>query len=129
MLPEGWTVEDSIPYTIISENPSLNNTGFLIYDPVHSKTLKDSIPAMPGYYWWGAITDRIAELTSLDSFYFAPRIITMVRQAPFSSAMLWATKTIGTGILPTVTIMAEGCLILSASASAAMSGGGTAQQG
>ncbi len=76
MLPEGWTVEDSIPYTIISENPSLNNTGFLIYDPVHSKTLKDSIPAMPGYYWWGAITDRIAELTSLDSFYFAPRIIT-----------------------------------------------------
>ena len=76
MLPVGWTVDNNIPYTIISKNPSLNNTGFLIYDADHSETLKDSIPAMPGYYWWGAITDRIAELTSLDSFYFTPRIRT-----------------------------------------------------
>ena len=76
MIPNGWTVDDSIPYTIISKNPLLNNTGFLIYNAAHSQTLQDTIPAFPGYYWWGAITDRIAELTSLDSFYFTPRIRT-----------------------------------------------------
>jgi hypothetical protein len=76
MVPDGWTVDDSIPYTIISKNPLLNNTGFLVYDAAHSQTLQDTIPALPGYHWWGAITDRIAELTSLDSFYFTPRIRT-----------------------------------------------------
>lgn len=76
MIPNGWTVGDSIEYTIISKDPSLNNTGYLVYNVDHSKTLKDSLAAAPGYYWWGAITDRIAELTQLDSFYFTPRIKT-----------------------------------------------------
>jgi hypothetical protein len=76
MIPNGWTVDDSIPYTIISKNASLSNSGFLVYDAGHSQTLQDTIPALPGYYWWGAITDRIAELTSLDSLYFTPRIRT-----------------------------------------------------
>ena len=76
MIPDGWSVDDSIPYTIISKNASLNNSGFLVYDAAHTQTLQDTIPAFPGYHWWGAITDRIAELTSLDSFYFTPRIRT-----------------------------------------------------
>ncbi|NVO20971.1 MAG: T9SS type A sorting domain-containing protein [Bacteroidetes bacterium] len=76
MIPDGWNVGDSIAYTIISKNSSLNNTGYLIHNLANSKTLKDSIPPLPGYHWWGAVTDRIAELTSLDSFYFTPRIIT-----------------------------------------------------
>jgi hypothetical protein len=76
MVPDGWSVDDSIPYTIISKNAALNNTGFLVYNAAHSQTLQDTIPAMPGYHWWGAITDRTAELTSLDSFYFTPRIRT-----------------------------------------------------
>lgn len=76
MLPNGWTVDNSIPYTIISKNPDLNNTGFLVYDFAHTKTLQDSIPALPGYYWWGAVTDRTAELTEFDSLYFTPRIRT-----------------------------------------------------
>jgi hypothetical protein len=76
MIPNGWTVKDSIPYQIICKDPSLNNSGFLIHNLANSKTLKDSIPPLPGYYWWGAVTDRIAELTQLDSFYFTPRIIT-----------------------------------------------------
>ena len=76
MVPDGWLVGDSIEYTIISKDPDLNNSGFLVYNLAHSKTLKDSIPPLPGYHWWGAITDRIAELTQLDSFYFTPRIKT-----------------------------------------------------
>lgn len=76
MIPDGWSVDDSIPYTIISKNAALSNTGFLVYDAAHSQTLQDTIPALPGYHWWGAITDRTAELTSLDSLYFTPRIRT-----------------------------------------------------
>lgn len=76
MVPDGWTVKDSIAYTIISKDPSLNNTGFLVFSMAHTKTLRDSIPPTAGYHWWGAITDRVAELTQLDSFYFTPRIKT-----------------------------------------------------
>lgn len=76
MIPNGWSVDDSIPYTIISKNAALSNSGFLVYNAAHSQTLQDTIPALPGYHWWGAITDRTAELTSLDSLYFTPRIRT-----------------------------------------------------
>lgn len=76
MIPNGWTVDNTIPYTIVSTNPALTNTGFLIFDLAHTKTLQDSIPAIAGYHWWGAITDRTAELTSLDSLFFTPRIRT-----------------------------------------------------
>jgi hypothetical protein len=76
MVPNGWTVDNNIPYTIISKNAALNNSGFLVFDLAHTKTLQDSIPALPGYHWWGAITDRTAELTSLDSLFFTPRIRT-----------------------------------------------------
>ena len=76
MIPDGWTVNDSIAYTIVSKDSTLSNNGFLVYDAAHSKTLQDSIPAIAGYHWWGAVTDRIAELTSLDSLSFTPRIKT-----------------------------------------------------
>ena len=76
MIPDGWSVDDNIPYTIVSKNAALTNSGFLVYDAVHSKTLQDSLPAIPGYHWWGAITDRAAEMTSFDSLYFTPRIHT-----------------------------------------------------
>jgi len=76
MVPNGWTVDNNIPYTIISKNPALSNSGLLVYSFAHSKTLQDSIPALPGYHWWGATTNQIAELTSLDSLYFTPRIKT-----------------------------------------------------
>ncbi len=76
MIPNGWTVDNNIPYTIISKNPALSNTGLLVFNFQHTKTLQDSIPALPGYHWWGAITDRTAELTEFDSLYFTPRIRT-----------------------------------------------------
>jgi hypothetical protein len=83
MVPDGWIVDDNIPYTIVSKNASLSNTGFLVYNAAHTQTLQDTIPALPGYHWWGAITDRIAELTSLDSLYFTPRIRTNNQSGTF----------------------------------------------
>jgi len=76
MIPDGWTVDDNIAYTIISKGEGLNNSGVLVYDAAHSKRLQDSIPAIAGYHWWGAITDRIADLNQFDSLYFTPRIRT-----------------------------------------------------
>jgi hypothetical protein len=76
MIPDGWTVDDNIAYTIVSKGAGLNNSGLLVYDAVHSKNLQDSLPAPAGYYWWGAITDRIADLNQFDSLYFTPRIKT-----------------------------------------------------
>jgi len=76
MVPDGWTVKDSIAYTIISKGEGLNNSGYLVYDAAHSSTLQDSLPAITGYHWWGAITDRIASLNQFDSLYFTPRITT-----------------------------------------------------
>lgn len=75
-IPDGWTVNDSISYTIVSKNASLTNTGYLVYNEGHSKTLQDSLPAPTGYHWWGAITDRMADMTEFDSLYFTPRIKT-----------------------------------------------------
>jgi len=76
MIPDGWEVNDSIAYTIISKDAGLNNEGFLVYDAEHSTTLRDSLPAPSGYHWWGAITDRLADMTQFDSLYFTPRIKT-----------------------------------------------------
>lgn len=83
MIPDGWTVDDNIPYTIISKGDGLDNSGLLIYDAAHSKTLQDSIPAPAGYHWWGAITDRIADLNQFDSLYFTPRIHTDSKTGTF----------------------------------------------
>lgn len=76
MLPEGWTVEDNIPYTIIATDPAFDNSGTLVYDAAHSQTLTDSIPPQDGYYWWGAKTATEASLVLFDSLYFQPRIYT-----------------------------------------------------
>ncbi len=76
MLPDGWTVDDNIAYTIISKDPTLNNSGLLVYDAAHTQKLQDSLPAIAGYHWWGAITNQIADLTQFDSLYFTPRIKT-----------------------------------------------------
>lgn len=83
MIPDGWTVDDNIPYTIISKGAGLNNSGILIYDAAHSKVLTDSVAPIPGYHWWGAITDRIADMNQFDSLYFTPRIHTDSKTGTF----------------------------------------------
>ena len=76
MIPDGWSVKDSIPFTIICTDPSFNNSGILIYSAARSQTLQDSIPPPDGYFWWGAETAEEASLVYFDSLYFSPRIFT-----------------------------------------------------
>jgi len=76
LIPVGWNVQDSIPYSIICTDTSYNNDGILVYDSAHSQTLMDSIPPPEGYYWWGAVTDSVASLVYFDSLYFSPHIFT-----------------------------------------------------
>ncbi len=76
MIPAGWSVQDSIPYTVVCTDPSYNNSGILVYSTARSQTLQDSIPAAPGYFWWGAETAGEASLIYFDSLYFSPRIFT-----------------------------------------------------
>ena len=83
MLPEGWTVDDNIPYTIICTEDGYDNSGVLVYDAAHSKTLMDSIPIPDGYFWWGAKTQEEASLIYFDSLYFEPRIYTDDKEGEF----------------------------------------------
>lgn len=76
MIPAGWSVQDSIPFNIVCTDPSYNNDGILVYSAARSQTLQDSIPAPPGYFWWGAQTSVEASLVYFDSLYFEPRIYT-----------------------------------------------------
>lgn len=76
MIPDGWSVQDSIPYTVVCTDPSYNNSGILVYSAARSQTLQDSIPAAQGYFWWGAETAGEASLVYFDSLYFSPRIFT-----------------------------------------------------
>ena len=74
MVPDGWSVQDSIPFTIICTDPNYNNEGILVYSLSRSLTLEDSIPSPDGYYWWGSETAEEASLIYFDSLYFEPRI-------------------------------------------------------
>ena len=76
MIPDGWTVQDSIHYYIISTDPTVSNDGYLVYNFSHTITLEDSIPSIDGYHWWGAITADTADMYLFDSLYFEPRIMT-----------------------------------------------------
>lgn len=83
MIPDGWTVDDNIAYTIVSKDAATTNSGLLVYSSSHSKTLQDSLPAPAGYHWWGATTDRIADMNKFDSLYFTPRIHTDSKTGTF----------------------------------------------
>ncbi len=76
MVPDGWTVKDSIPFTIACSEPGYSNSGILVYNTAHSQTLEDSIGSPDGYYWWGAITETEASMVYFDSLSFTPRIYT-----------------------------------------------------
>ena len=76
MIPEGWDVQDSIPFTIECTESGYTNSGILVYDLAHSITLEDSIGSPEGYYWWGAITSNEASMVYFDSLSFTPRIFT-----------------------------------------------------
>lgn len=76
MIPDGWNVQDSIPFTIVCTDPSYTNSGILVYSLARSVTLEDSIPSPSGYFWWGSVTTEEASMIYFDSLYFSPRIFT-----------------------------------------------------
>ncbi len=89
LIPVGWTVDDSIYYSIVAADSAFNgdgvvvyadhnysNDGYLIYNAAQTQMLIDSIGAPDGYTWWGAKTDRVADMTFFDSLYFTINVNT-----------------------------------------------------
>jgi hypothetical protein len=96
LIPEGWTVDDSIYYSIVCADSAYNsdgqivyadhdysNDGYLLYSESQSKMLTDSIGAPTGYVWWGAKTDRQTDMTFFDSLYFSINVNTDAQTGTF----------------------------------------------
>ncbi|KAF5422965.1 MAG: hypothetical protein C5S45_01605 [Candidatus Methanocomedens sp.] len=91
MLPEGWTVDDSIAYSVkgvyINEPIGpFDDTGWIIYDVVYAQMYEDSAATdyesrpingwkgnvsnydtPDGYYWWGGLSSDTAFVDNLES--------------------------------------------------------------
>jgi len=67
LLPEGWTVVDSVKYTLNMEEPYDPQSGFFTYNDSVVSFLDSSFSKSPtGYYWWGAKTFEQISLLTLD---------------------------------------------------------------
>lgn len=90
LLPQGWTIQDSIPVRVesldsISDGaggwtyPSADHSAdyVLAYSEGQTTMLNDSTPAPPpGYYWWGAETTEPVDMAFFDSLHFTLNIMT-----------------------------------------------------
>ena len=55
LLPEGWTVQDSIQYVLDFQEEFDTVSGYLCYNDTVASFLDSSLSQSPnGYYWWGA---------------------------------------------------------------------------
>ncbi|MCK5337942.1 MAG: hypothetical protein KAJ50_03985, partial [Bacteroidales bacterium] len=70
MLPEGWTVEDSIIFTYEA------NIGRLVYSDSASQTMSLIDPAPPDHYWWCARSTQETWWGSALNYQFTPVIYT-----------------------------------------------------
>lgn len=84
LLPEGWTVKDSIYFTIVSDSADHNNVGYLRYSSELTTMLEDSIGSPEDYGWWGAKTTQDADMTYFDSLYFTVTINTDDKTGTYS---------------------------------------------
>ena len=76
LIPDGWTVNDSIFFTIVSDSSQYNNDGYLKHSSDLSTMLEDSIGSPENYSWWGAKTTEDADMSFFDSLYFTVTINT-----------------------------------------------------
>jgi len=90
LLPEGWTITDSIPVTIVAMDSIDNGDGswtlptaehggefVLAYNLEQTTMLNDSSATPPaGYYWWGAKTTTPVDMAFFDSLYFTISVLT-----------------------------------------------------
>lgn len=84
LLPDGWTVNDSIFFTIVSDSSQHNNEGYLKHSAELSTMLEDSIGSPDNYSWWGAKTTENADMSFFDSLYFTVTINTDAQTGSFS---------------------------------------------
>ena len=104
LLPIGWTVEDSIPFSSKGETHAepvepYDDTGWIIYDEVYAQMYDDSAvidyesrivdnwndkqfesvrnySTPEGYYWWGGLTSDKVRVSWLDSIMLTVTIHT-----------------------------------------------------
>lgn len=90
LLPEGWTIKDSIQVRVESADSAQDGDGvwqyatvdhsadyLFLYDADQTQMLIDSSAALPpGYAWWGAKTDQNVDLAFFDSLYFTVQVMT-----------------------------------------------------
>jgi uncharacterized protein YceK len=70
LLPEGWTVKDSVPFFKAAHINSYVEEGFLCYNNDVVSFLRYSLSSPPeGYYWWGAKSINEIDLAYFDSGY------------------------------------------------------------
>lgn len=84
LLPDGWSANDSIFFTIISDSSQYNNEGYLKYSSELSTMLEDSVGSPENYSWWGAKTTENADMSYFDSLYFTVTINTDEQVGNFS---------------------------------------------
>ena len=76
LLPEGWTVKDSVKYTEVLYQ-STNNSGYFRYNDDAVYFLKNFVSTPPiGYYWWGAKTNEQLNIAYLESGFINLTILT-----------------------------------------------------
>jgi hypothetical protein len=97
LLPEGWTISDNIPVTIVSMDSISDGAGgwiyptsdhggdfVLAYNEEQTTMLNDSTQAPPpGYYWWGGKTTEPVDMAFFDSLYFTVSVLTDDRLGEF----------------------------------------------
>jgi len=77
MLPEGWTVEDSIEYSIDPGDPYTSLSGFFSYNDTIVSFLDTCYGECPtGYYWWAAKSSGEISLILRDSAFVNITILT-----------------------------------------------------
>jgi len=85
MLPSGWIVKDSIPFSIACTGISVQK-GFFCYDYQVESFLNTRATQPPtGYHWWGASSIELINLYQLDTAYADITIITNEKIGEFAT--------------------------------------------
>ncbi len=97
LLPEGWTITDNIPVTIVDLDSISDGAGgwiyptaehggefVLAYNEDQTTMLNDSSATPPpGYYWWGGKTTEPVDMAFFDSLYFTISVLTDDKMGEF----------------------------------------------
>jgi len=75
LLPDGWSVVDSIPFTVTGyaaqdSTPFVTGSFFTHRDST-STMYEDSVGSDAGTYWWGAASLEDVQMDNLDSLYYS----------------------------------------------------------